>query len=266
MKMHGLLFILILPVIIVSCQTAVSRQSADLSETHTPIPVNYQFEVTFDGHQCSVTGPSETTVGSKVFLFTNNSGKRAILYVCRLETEKSYNDVLEYIGEPGSDVPEVVWCKKIVGTYEFPGEKSSLWKFYFQEGEYSILCEQTEYPAGIWPGSRFFVRSIALADIVGSWSQRGSKRLLIFNDDGSYEFVGYASVAETHTECYGQIELNSNMLTFLPADDAPSGCAGDVIVYNIELNEEGQLVFSVVEDECGIVHLMTNRSWNRNSP
>ena len=34
----------------------------------------------------------------------------------------------------------------------------------------------------------------------------------------------------------------------------------------IELNEKDQLVFSAVEDECGIVNLMTKRPWNRNSP
>ena len=168
MKKHGLLLMAILPAIFISCTTGISQQSTDLRETHAPMPSYYEFEVTFDGRQCSVIGPSETTTGSRMFLFTNNSGKRAILYVCRLEAGKSWNDVLDYIGEPGSDVPEVGWCRKTVGTLEGTEERSYAKAFSFQEGEYCILCEQTEDPAGIWPGSSFNVRSIELPDIVGS--------------------------------------------------------------------------------------------------
>ena len=107
--------------------------------------------------------------------------------------------------------------------------------------------------------------SIVLADIVGSWKKKGWARLLIFNDDGSYGFASNASYAENPNECHGQIKLNGTMLTFIPDYNTPSGCARK-FVYNIELNEEGQLVFSVVEDKCGIAHIMTGKPWNRNSP
>lgn len=283
MKKLSWLLILILPMTILSCETDTSKKINDINETHapsitlpqisetnetipTPTPFYFEFEVTFDGHQCSVLGPSETTIGSKLFVFTNNSGKRTTLYLCRLEAEKSWNDVLDYIGEPGSDVPEVVWCTKTVGTLKGLDERSYVWKFSFQEGEYSILCEQTEDPAGIWPGSKFNVRSIELADLAGSWSRTKSGRLLIFNADGSYGFASHFLHAENPNECYGQTEISGTTLAFIPDSDTPSGCAGDVIIYNIEFNEEDQLIFSVVEDECGIVNMMTNRPWNRNSP
>jgi hypothetical protein len=60
-------------------------------------------EVSFDGTNCTVSGPSEVPTGNQVFKFTNSSGQVVTPLVGRNYPGKTWQDVLDAIGTPGTD-------------------------------------------------------------------------------------------------------------------------------------------------------------------
>jgi hypothetical protein len=76
----------------------------------TPEPVDYDFEIIFDGQQCFVA-LYDLTAGRKQYVFTNTSGKDAFPYICKLDPDKSWQDLVDYSGAPGTWRPEVEWCR-----------------------------------------------------------------------------------------------------------------------------------------------------------
>lgn len=171
MKKLSWLLVLGIPFVFSSCNSVISKDDLNQGKTPTialapaadtpaptPTPVEYDFEVIFDGEQCSVIGLSELSVGYAVFSFTNTSGKAAYPYICRLDADKSWEDVVEYSGEPGSWRPEASWCKGQGGSVSGREVNSELYKIFLLEGEHVILCDQTEAPKGGWLGTGFWVR------------------------------------------------------------------------------------------------------------
>jgi hypothetical protein len=122
----------------------------------TPEPVDYDFEIIFDGQQCFVT-LYDLTAGRKQYLFTNTSGKDAFPYICKLDPDKSWQDLVDYSGAPGAWRPEAKWCRSQGGSKTGEDGDSEIWSATLFEGEHMILCDQAEDPEGGWLGAGFWI-------------------------------------------------------------------------------------------------------------
>lgn len=277
------LLVVVLPVIISSCRAAapaeppglIGIQGMDVTVispggVEEPSPaapsVSGEFKVIFDGGECSVTGPAEIPAGSRVFRFTNESGKSASLYLCRLDQGRTWEDVVDYIGEPGSPVPEAAWCRSILQRRVSVPEDPDAWVFPFEAGAYAVVCEQSEDPPGVWAGAVIGVRPVAMEDITGAWRLAGSNRTLTLEPDSTYGIASHPTFAENPDEDYGRFELDEMGLALIPDEYAASGCGGLEIVYEVGVNEQGQLVFAKVKDACGFDQHLEDAAWERSGP
>lgn len=58
--------------------------------------------VTFDGQNCTISGPGQVPIGSLVIHFENLSGKPASPWLDRRYPDKTWQDVIMMIGTPGA--------------------------------------------------------------------------------------------------------------------------------------------------------------------
>jgi hypothetical protein len=99
--------------------------------------------VTFDGNDCLFDGPTEVETGDQIIKVRNTSGITGSLDVCRIDEGYDWQDTLDFIGEPGSEVGWPIWCRfgadsNVVDadsnevTHEFKlrfaGEYHAIWK------------------------------------------------------------------------------------------------------------------------------------------
>jgi hypothetical protein len=116
-------------------------------------------EVTFDGHNCTVGGSTEIMMGEQVIVLYNQSGQNAYLYVARRYPGKTWQDVLDDIGTPGSTAGEpkevaimrwdhLVFADSIVSYRQYT--------FKFEGGYHIVVQGHGEY-YGIWPCGPFDV-------------------------------------------------------------------------------------------------------------
>lgn len=81
----------------------------------TPIPATAtlplipEIEVTFDGNECTVSGPTELPMGNHSVVLKDLSEQKASLYVSRLVDGKTFQDLLDEQGEPGKYIQEISW-------------------------------------------------------------------------------------------------------------------------------------------------------------
>jgi len=66
-------------------------------------------EVTFDGNECTVSGPTELPTGDHSFVLKDLSEQYQALYVSRLLNGKTYQGLLDLQSEPGEYYPQPSW-------------------------------------------------------------------------------------------------------------------------------------------------------------
>jgi hypothetical protein len=86
-------------VLLTACTQATEVPTATNIPASTPHTID--FEVTFDGNGCTVSGPTEVPIGDYSFLFNNTSGRRAKLVVGQLLDGHTFQDLLDLQTEPG---------------------------------------------------------------------------------------------------------------------------------------------------------------------
>ena len=86
--------------------------NTDLPPTPTPQSVEVDFEVTFDGNGCTVSGPTEVPIGEYSFLLNNTSDIRVKLVVGQLLDGHTYQDMLDLQTEPGDTFGIEPWMSK----------------------------------------------------------------------------------------------------------------------------------------------------------
>lgn len=130
--------------------------------TPTPVPPTPAIVVTFDGKECTVSGPAELPTGEYLIAYKNRSGQALPLYVERLRDGHTFQDLLDLQSEPGALFPEPEFITTVrkkeyeqvaegemVYTYSFDKEAEHyivLWR-----GEQLWLCapfQVTEAPSG----------------------------------------------------------------------------------------------------------------------
>ena len=87
-------------------------QTATPTPPSGPLPgfVAEGIEVTFDGIECTVSGPTELPIGEHSFVLKDLSGQNQVLYVSYLLDGKTFQDFLdEQPNEPDVYLPKPSW-------------------------------------------------------------------------------------------------------------------------------------------------------------
>ncbi len=142
---------------ITACTTSTSEESMqeEPKETslQTPVPT-IEFVVTFDGNGCVAEGPSEVLPGKYGFKFIDKSDVKGELWLLYVDSEKSFQDLLDEQSEPGEWYAKPSWChygSKISGeSEETDGGKVEIavWDLRWVK-EYAIMC-YVDSPRNLW--------------------------------------------------------------------------------------------------------------------
>lgn len=172
------IYTLPLIIFIVSCSSRLTPTptitsppvpQATLTATSTPEPesaTNASLEISFDGDECVVHGPSQLDTGVHEFVLHNQSGERASLWSGRLYPEKDWEDFLQWFQDncgppgslcPGTEAPWIAWLFNIKDIKVAPDE------FHYQydlklEADYFLVVARTS-DSHVWPCGAFQVIS-----------------------------------------------------------------------------------------------------------
>jgi hypothetical protein len=86
--------------------------NTDLSLPSNSQSIEIEFEVTFDGNGCTVSGPPEVPIGDYSFLLNNVSGRRVKLVVAQLLDGHTFQDLVDLQSEPGDPFAIEPWMSK----------------------------------------------------------------------------------------------------------------------------------------------------------
>ena len=112
--------------------------------------------ITFDGEECMIDGPTMVSEGERIITLKNNTDWEVALDIAKVDEGKTWQDMADYLGEPGADVDRPSWAS--------PPMKSSVpdnpeaWKYSLTEGLYAIVCWRNELPWGKWLGAPLEVK------------------------------------------------------------------------------------------------------------
>ena len=98
-------------------------------------------EVTFDGESCIYDGPEVIQEGKVVFSLNNNSEATVIFNIYAHEESYTWQDVLEYYGEPGSTYGWPEWYIDIESSFIFSEPNAR--EFPLNPGLHSIVVMVT---------------------------------------------------------------------------------------------------------------------------
>jgi len=113
-----------------------------------------EFEVTFDGNDCTVSGPTELQAGEHTFIFVDHADVRGELWLVYLEDGKTFQDHLDGQSEPGEWYPKPSWVQydsRVARESQWSNGKrvdTETWDL-FQVGEHTILC-YVGFPQLLW--------------------------------------------------------------------------------------------------------------------
>ncbi len=140
---------ILIMLLVVGCGTPAATPTSE------PLPETVaEFEVTFDGNDCTVTGPTELPAGEHTFIFIDRSDMRGELWLIYLEDGKTIQDHLDLQSEPGEWYPKPSWVhydsRVSSESEELEGRRvdSSTWKLD-RVGEHTILCYVAS-PQKLW--------------------------------------------------------------------------------------------------------------------
>ena len=140
------LFILFL---FVGCSAPATPTPIQPTETSSPTPVPEivaEFEITFDGKDCTVKGPTEVQAGKHTFSFFDISDDmRGELWLVNLDEGKTIQDELDLQSEPGEWHEKPSWvhydARDSYKSQESNGKRISFETWRLDKvGEHIILC------------------------------------------------------------------------------------------------------------------------------
>ena len=171
--MKYLLFILIILISLAACTSSQPEQtSTPLPPTEPPPPTEQSKKevvkygvVTFDGTECTVSGPSEVQTGYYSFELIDTSGLNVGMWPVRLENGKTFQDLLDGQSEPGEWYPQPVW---VIHPFYFTDEQQLLTTNLNKPGEHA-LDVGSDTPQSLWfCGPPFQVVEVSSAPITES--------------------------------------------------------------------------------------------------
>ncbi len=126
--------------------------------TNTPEPISCKevegicLELSFDGESCTYVGPTDLKSGPVTLLFLNKSEDGAMANLVRHTGDKTYQDMIDYIGEEPSKISAPVWADGVPGVLgEVKAGESRIWEGVLEQGIHTLLCINLT-PFGVWLG------------------------------------------------------------------------------------------------------------------
>ena len=101
--------------------------------------------------------------------------------------------------------------------------------------------------------------------LVGVWND--GYTFIEFNKDGTWGTAGmYESITSDSPISYGTYQFDDSQLTFV-TDEESNFCPGGSGTYEIEFTDQGELIFTPLDEECsGRKFDLTRNSYTRYSP
>jgi hypothetical protein len=109
-----ILVIIILPMLI-GCSPSPSATSdpqtidPETTDPKSTSDFEAEFEVIFDGKDCTATGPAEVTAGEHSFVFIDRSEYEGELWLVNVDEGHTYQESLDLQSEPGEWYPKPDW-------------------------------------------------------------------------------------------------------------------------------------------------------------
>ena len=101
-------------------------------------------------------------------------------------------------------------------------------------------------------------------DLVGVWTNDFG--YIQFDTDGIWGMGGTFGGLNAKPLAFGPYHLEGTLLT-LETDEESNFCPGETGIYEVELSEQGELSFTLVDDPCGnLTFELTRGSYARFSP
>ncbi len=121
------------------------------------IEVTEDLIVTFDGSSCTYDGPQVIREGEITMITDNLSDSPVGLDLAKLDDDKTWQDMLDYIGEPGSHKQRPYFITKENRRVVISDPRAAI--FTPDPGFYVIVCYQTtDTGLATYPGSPLEVR------------------------------------------------------------------------------------------------------------
>jgi hypothetical protein len=115
--------------------------------------------LTFDGATCTYEGPEEISSGDMKITLKNSSEYEADIWIVKLDEGRTWQDILDYVGTPVSDVPPPPRVKNGATKQGIPNEPNAF-NYSVDEGSSAIVlcrCNEILAPTQIWPRTAFEV-------------------------------------------------------------------------------------------------------------
>ena len=121
----------------------------------TPTSETREVTLKFDAKTCQYEGPEIITSGDLTVSLMNESDYDASIWMVKIDEGKTWQDLLDYIGAPGSNVHPPPWTSPSIITTT--SRDSPNVKIYtLNPGLYAICCctcNEITGPRGVWPGA-----------------------------------------------------------------------------------------------------------------
>lgn len=153
--------LLVISVVACSGDSGEETAAADTAGTLTSEPTGGTageiIDVTFDGSECIVAGPSEVPPGDYSFLFTDVSDLGAVLFARNLVDGHTFQDALDQqkeAGGPGSYWPRPSWAASVMLDFDSPeidlADNQQLLAISVEPGNHLVALYTTMGPELIW--------------------------------------------------------------------------------------------------------------------
>jgi hypothetical protein len=120
---------------------------------------NTDMVITFDGNECKFEGPTEVEEGDQIVKEINTSGVLGRAHICRVGEGPVWQDTLDYIGEPGSEVDWPTYCLNTPNSSVVDADTNEVVKEYKLrfDGQYHVIWTYNNDPFLKWPCAPFEV-------------------------------------------------------------------------------------------------------------
>ena len=110
--------------------------------------------VTFDGEECIYDGPSVVAEGPRIMTLKNTTEYKSVLGVAKLDEGKTWQDLIDYVGKPGSSQSEYPPFLSDVINLTVQDNPDAR-EYQLEEGLYGIWCGDL---LKIWPAAPLEVK------------------------------------------------------------------------------------------------------------
>ena len=120
----------------------------------TPIPVKPTvttasppvFDITFDGNECNIVGPDTIPQGKVTLIMHNPSDEEYWVDITRISEGKTWDDLVEYFGPPGSEHSGIPFWAEWAGEGLAYAGQTTEYSPFLVKGEYGLDCVLGGYP------------------------------------------------------------------------------------------------------------------------